>query len=84
MYKIWTILAIRHLNIDDTLFLKLWTDIIPCNVSLINFEQSIGQKLPRINGFLIRSYHSESDLESWCSEDIEDIVSFLKMGKTFS
>ena len=58
------------------LCLKLWTDIISCKVTFINFEQSIGQKLPRINGFLIRSYHSESDLESWCSEDIEDVFLF--------
>ena len=33
------------------LCLKLWTDIISCKVTFINFEQSIGQKLPRINGF---------------------------------
>ena len=45
MYK--SCSTLRHEEIDEV---KLWTDITPSNVSFDKFEQSIGQKLPRIYG----------------------------------
>ena len=54
LYKICLTLMKRLQKIDEitvSVCSKEWTNVIPSNVSFVNFEQSVGQKLPRINGF---------------------------------